>query len=83
MSVMSCCAARQTAAAHAICNTAVSKYLCSSPLLQVPDTVDAALRDAHHEGKGGITFEEFEKMMLTAKDDDLDLYESRLRPDSR
>lgn len=58
-------------------------YPCSSPLLQVPDTVDAALRDAHHEGKGGITFEEFEKMMLTAKDDDLDLYESRLRPDSR
>ena len=73
MSVMSCC----------ICNTAVSEYLCSSPFLQVPDTVDAALRDAHHEGKGGITFEEFEKMMLTAKDDDLDLYESRLRPDSR
>ena len=52
-------------------------------MLQVPDTVDAALRDAHHEGKGGITFEEFEKMMLTAKDDDLDLYESRLRPDPR
>lgn len=81
---MSCCAAGQTAAVLAICSTAKPMcYPCSSPLLQVPDTVDAALRDAHHEGKGGITFEEFEKMMLTAKDDDLDLYESRLRPDSR
>ena len=78
---MSCCAAGQTAAAPATCSTALNEV--PSPLMQVPDTVDAALRDAHHEGKGGITFEEFEKMMLTAKDDDLDLYESRLRPDFR
>ena len=48
--------------------------------LQVPDTVDSALREAHNntDSRQGITLEEFERLLLSDSDNTLELYDTRL-----
>jgi hypothetical protein len=51
--------------------------LCCS---QVSDTVDSALREAHNhtDSRQGITLEEFERLLLSDRDNTLELYDTRL-----
>ena len=47
--------------------------------MQVPDEVDAAIREADLDGDGEITLEEFEQLLTQNANDALDLFETRLK----
>ena len=47
--------------------------------MQVPDEVDAAMREADLDGNGEISLAEFEHLLTLNSNDGLDLFETRLR----
>ena len=47
--------------------------------LQVPDEVDAAMREADLDGNGEISLDEFAHLLTVNSNDALDLFETRLK----
>jgi calcium-dependent protein kinase len=57
----------------------LQQMLCEEEC-EVSDTVDSALREAHNhtDSRQGITLEEFERLLLSDRDNTLELYDTRL-----
>ena len=60
----------------------LERLLCGEEGCEWPDTVDAALREADSDHDGVVSLQDFRAFLEARQDDDLQLFESRLRGSS-